>query len=54
MNKDNRNEHGIMTYLGEFNVKFTPLVTLLLLGPGKVNGTWLLFLSWKMIWSKVS
>ena len=36
-NKDNKKE---------FDVKFTPLVTLLLLGPGRVNGTWLLFLSW--------
>ena len=42
-------EQGIMTYLGEFDVKFTPLVTLLLLWPGRVNGTWLLFLSWIMI-----
>ena len=37
--KDNKKEQGIMTYLGEFDVKFTPLVTLLLLGPGRVNGT---------------
>ena len=42
-------EQGIMTYLGEFDVKFTPLVILLLLGTGRVNSTWLLFLSWIMI-----
>ena len=26
-NKDNKKEQGIMTYLREFDVKFTPLVT---------------------------
>ena len=43
-----------MTYLLEFAVKFTPLVTLVLLGPGRVNGTWLLFPSWIMIRRKLS
>ena len=49
-----KKKQGIMTYLGEFDVKFTPLVNLLLLGPGRVNGTWLLFLSWIMIRRKSS
>ena len=31
--------HQDLLYLGEFDVKFTLLVTLLLLGPGRVNGT---------------
>ena len=53
-NKDNKKEQGIMTYSGEFDVKFTPLVTLLLLWLGRVNSTWLLFLSWIMIWRKLS
>ena len=43
-----------MTYLRELDVKFTSLVTLLLLGPGRVNGTWLLILSWIIIRRKLS
>ena len=57
---EEKDEQGQQKRAGHYDLlwrvrcQVTPLVTLLLLGPGTVNSTWLLFLSWIMIQRKLS